>query len=76
MRELTYEEMEQVDGGHQSGGLPVAGMGFTLDSATGSYGGIAAAATGLGGGMSSAGMLGTALLANGWINRFGWASAS
>lgn len=76
MKELTFEEMEQVDGGHQSGGLPVAGMGITLDSATGSYGGITAAATGLGGGMSSAGMLGTALLANGWINRFGWASAS
>lgn len=68
MRELTMKEMEQVDGGHQSGGLPVAGMGLSLDLMLGNSGG---AAVGLGNGASSIDWFGAARLSNNWYCQAG-----
>ena len=70
MRELTFEEMEQVDGGHQTGGLPVSSIVVTPNSASFSNGGIGAAAVGLGGGLASSNWFGTAWLASGWRHPF------
>ncbi len=68
MRELTMEEMEQVDGGHQSGGLPVVGMGLSLDLMLGNIGGAAVC---LGDGASGIDRFGAARLSNYWYGQAG-----
>lgn len=67
MKELTFEEMEQVDGGYQTGGLPVARVMLEINlTIAPPVGGFSVAASGLSGGMSFIGALGGALLANRW----------